>query len=251
MAEEPGWLRVSEGTVGGVCLLTVVGTLDSSTYRELRDSVIKAALDEPPAVLVDVSGLTDTAPSAWSVFTSARWHVSTWPDIPILLVCTHPDVAEQIARTGVTRTVPLHSDTQSALQSLVQGERLRRRAHTELPRHLSSLHSSREFVDEWLTDWSQDQLIPAAKVVVNVLVENVLWHTQSRPGILLENTDSAVTIAVQDSHCAPAMVHEAAGGGTDRTSGLVVVGLLCRAWGSAPTPGGKTVWAVIGPENRL
>jgi hypothetical protein len=34
-------------------------------------------------------------------------------------------------------------------------------------------------------------------------------------------------------------------------SGLHIVGALCRAWGNAPTSSGKTVWAVIGPENRL
>jgi hypothetical protein len=26
---------------------------------------------------------------------------------------------------------------------------------------------------------------------------------------------------------------------------------MCRMWGNSPTPTGKTVWAVIGPENRL
>jgi hypothetical protein len=34
-------------------------------------------------------------------------------------------------------------------------------------------------------------------------------------------------------------------------SGLRVVAALCRMWGTAPTPAGKTVWAVMGPENRL
>jgi hypothetical protein len=38
---------------------------------------------------------------------------------------------------------------------------------------------------------------------------------------------------------------------TGAPSGLKIVGALCRAWGNAPTPTGKTVWAVIGPENKL
>lgn len=34
-------------------------------------------------------------------------------------------------------------------------------------------------------------------------------------------------------------------------SGLAIVAALSRAWGSSPTSSGKTVWAIIGPENQL
>lgn len=242
---------MSAGTAPGACLLIAVGTLDSSTYLTLRDHVIKAALDEPPAVLVDISGLEVPAASAWAVFTSARWHVSTWPDVPVLLICPRPEVAAQIVRTGVTRYVPVHHDAETAVASLVAGTHPRRRARTELPHHLSSLRGARDFVVEWLSHWSQDPLIPAAKVVVDVLVENVLRHTESPLVVVLESADSAVTIAVRDADGAPAIRHEDATGCAARVSGLAVVGALCRAWGSSPTPSGKTVWAVIGPENRL
>ncbi|WP_409426924.1 sulfate transporter [Mycobacterium sp. SMC-11] len=244
-------LRVEASTLGGVCLLTVVGTLDSSTYLELRDSVIKAAFYEPPAVLVDVSCLHVPAPSAWSAFSSARWYVSVWPEIPILLICGRTDVAAQITKAGVTQHVPAHLTVESALGSLGRFKPIRQRIRTELPRRLSSLHYSREFVAEWLSKWSLDQLIPTAKVVIDVLVENVLRHTQSPPTVLLENSDSGVTIAVQDSNNAPAVLHETAAGGADRTSGLAVISALCRAWGSTPAPTGKAVWAVLGSENRL
>ena len=46
-------LSVSVDTAGAACLLTVDGVLDSSTYLQLRDSIVQAALDEPQAVLVD------------------------------------------------------------------------------------------------------------------------------------------------------------------------------------------------------
>ena len=34
-------------------------------------------------------------------------------------------------------------------------------------------------------------------------------------------------------------------------SGLAIVAALSRDWGSTPTASGKTVWAIIGPENQL
>jgi anti-anti-sigma regulatory factor len=65
-------LAVSTEAAGTACLLTVEGVLDTTTYLKLRDNIIKAALDEPRAVLVDVNDLGVTVSSAWSVFTSAR-----------------------------------------------------------------------------------------------------------------------------------------------------------------------------------
>ncbi|WP_082109610.1 STAS domain-containing protein [Mycobacterium sp. UM_Kg1] len=238
-------------TAAGVCLLTAAGTLDSSTYLELRDCVIRAALAEPPAVVIDVSRLDVPASSAWSVFTSAHWHVSTWPAVPILLVCPRSDVAATLANAGVTRHLSVHSDVESAVASLAQEPLPRRRVHALLPHRVSSLRGSREFVAEWLTNWSLELLIPAAQVIVDVLVENVLRHTDSPVVVALESTSATITIAVHDTSETPAIRHELPTGGADRASGLAVVGALSRAWGSNPAPNGKTVWAVLGPENRL
>jgi anti-anti-sigma factor len=239
------------GTAGTVCLLTADGVLDSSTYLNLRDTIIKAALDEPRAVLVDVSALEVPASSAWSVFTSARWHVNTWPGVPIALVCGHVGRRRAIARTGVTRYVPVHATVDAALAAVTERRGARRRARTELPASLASLRKAREFVAEWLGDWSHPELIPVATVVVNVFVENILQHAASRPVVILASDGEAVTIAAQDDSSTPAARHEDPYRGGERVSGLAIVAAVCRAWGSAPTPSGKTVWAVLGPENQL
>lgn len=251
MSGPHGALAVSEGAVGASCLLAVHGVLDSGTYLQLRDCVIKAALDRPAAVLVDVTDLTVPAPSAWSVVTSARWHVSAWPDIPIMLVCPRPATAATLARNGITRYVPVYPSVEAALRSVANGVAPRNRARAELPRTLGSLRRARELVAQWLAGWSQHELIPAAKVIVDVLVENVLRHTDSAPVIRVECASQTVTVAVEDTSSAPAVRHEDATEGTSRVSGLAVVAALCRTWGSTPTPDGKAVWAVIGPENRI
>jgi anti-anti-sigma factor len=244
-------LAVSADSAGTVCLLTVNGVLDTSTYLTLRDAVIKAALDEPQAVLVDVDGLDVPASSAWSVFTSARWHVSTWPDVPIILVCGHAGRRRTIARTGVTRYVPVYATVGAALGAVKDGAAPRRRARIELPASLASLRAARDFVAEWLADWSHDELVPTATVIVNVFVENVLQHTNSAPVLILESDGGAVYLSVQDESSTPAARHEDPYRGGERVSGLAIIASVCRAWGSTPTPSGKTVWAVIGPENRL
>lgn len=233
-------------------LLSITGTLDSLTYREVRDNVIKAALAEPDAVIVDVSRLDAPAVSAWTAFTSARWHVSTWPDVPVILLCDNGVERTRIRRSGVTRYVPVVADETAAVAAAGDHHRLRRRARTELDASPSSMRAARQFVAEHLTAWSRSDMIVTASTVVTVFVENVLTHTQSRPTVLIEAVDDSVTVAMSDEDVRPAVVrHESPASGAHTVSGLAVVTALSRAWGSSPTAGGKTVWALLGPENRL
>ncbi|WP_231737695.1 STAS domain-containing protein [Mycobacterium sp. IS-1742] len=244
-------LAVTADSVDGNVLLTVIGELDTSTYRILRDHIIKAALDEPRAVLVDVTGLAVAAESAWVVFTSARWHVTRWPEVPLALICRHGSGRSAIRRNGVTRYVPVYSDIDEAVAAVAANRplRLRRRARSGLAADRSSLECARQMVEEWLTAWSAEALIPVGKIVVTALVENVLQHTRSAPDVRLEARDDTVTVAVADDSPVPAAVREDGDG--DRPSGLKIVSTMCRMWGVAPTSGGKTVWAVLGPENAL
>ncbi|UJL27672.1 sulfate transporter [Mycolicibacterium vanbaalenii] len=238
-------------SLDGCAMLVLSGTLDSWTYREVRNSVIKAALDEPKAVVVDVSDLHVPASSAWTAFTSARWHVSTWPDVPIVLVCAQEERRAAIQRSGASRWVPVPPDEASAAASIGEPHRLRRRARDELAADRSSLTRARGLVARWLTEWACPDLILAASTVATVLIENVLEHTASRPILVLEAFDGCVTVAVSDQSPTPAALHESSGSGAHTVSGLAIVATLSRSWGSIPTANGKTVWTVLGPESRL
>lgn len=252
MTRRASELTVHADTVESSCLLTISGVLDSSTYLELRNSVIKAALDQPRAVLVDVSALEVPAPSAWSVFTSARWHVSTWPDVSILLVCGHERGRTAITRNGVARYVPVYPTVETALRGITDRSRqARRRLRAKLPASPRSLRQARDLVAEALAAWSQTELIPVATVIVNVFVENVLEHTAGAPELRLETNGTTVTVAVDDGSSTPAVRREDRFGGRARVSGLAIVAAVCRTWGNTPTLSGKTVWAVVGPENQL
>ncbi|WNG90113.1 sulfate transporter [Mycobacterium sp. ITM-2016-00317] len=236
---------------GEATVLTVRGTLDSSTYREVRDSVIKAALAEPTAVVVDVTELRVPAHSAWTVFTSARWHVSTWPDIPVMLVCADGNGRASIKRSGATRYVPVYADADSARAAVSAPQRIRKRASAELEAGGDSPAQTRRLVTRWLTAWGLSEMIPTASTVATVFVENVLEHTASRPRLIVETSDGGVTVAVSDDSQSAAARHEDPDSGAHTVSGLAIVAVLSRSWGSTPTANGKTVWAVLGPENRL
>ena len=236
-----------------VGLLSARGILNGATYRTLRDGIVKAALDAPRAVVVDVSALTVDPPSAWSVFTAARWLVSVWPDVPIMLVCDHQRGRDAIVHNGVARYVPVYADADGATAAAAMrgSPGGRRHARTSLQRNEEGRTEARQFTAETLTAWHCQELVPVACTVAWVLVDNVLAHTESTPVITVEAMAGDVTIAVADGSTSPAVRHEYSTGGTDIVSGLSIVSALTRRWGALPTGAGKTVWAVIGPENRL
>lgn len=251
VAESPGSLAVATRTDQSVAILTVDGVLDTSNSAALRDHMLQATLDEPAAVIVNISALKVLAELAWSTFIGAHWQVRSKPNVPIVLVCAHRATREAITRSGVAYFMPVYSTEKAAMKALSQqSRRAVRRADAPLPADLTSLRESRRLVREWLTAWSQSALIPVALVVVNVFVENVLEHTASVPVMRIESHGATATIAVSDSSHAPALRLPSPANGID-VSGLAIVEALSRAWGSTPTSDGKTVWAVIGPENQL
>jgi hypothetical protein len=252
-AERASKLVTTAHDVDGVRVIIAEGVLDTITYLPLRDTIIKAALDGARAVLVDVTELAVPAPSAWAVFTSARWHIGEWPNVPMALACRHGQGRGEIARNGVTRYVPVYETTQQAVAALSNQRSIayRRRARAEMSHTRGSVAASRQLVSDWLTAWSQPDLIPVAKLIVTVLMENALAHTESAPSLRIENSDELVTIAVEDKCGDPAVRRERSTKGADDVSGLAIVAAMSRAWGNSPTPTGKTVWATIGPENRL
>lgn len=251
VAESSSPLAIAARTEQSAVILTTDGVLDAGSSAVLRDSVMHATRDAPPAVIVDVTALKVPEESAWSAFIGARWQPGTRPNVPILLVCAHRTGRAAITRTGVARFMPVYPTEKGAMKAI---GRLARRnvmyARAELSANLNSLRESRQLVRSWLTDWSRPGLIPVALVVVNVFVENVLKHTESNPVVRLESDGPTATIAVSDDSSAPAFRLASPPKGID-VSGLAIVAGLSRAWASSPTSSGKTVWAIIGPENQL
>nr|WP_228768840.1 STAS domain-containing protein [Mycolicibacterium malmesburyense] len=245
-------MEVSPAGCGSAVVLSLRGVVDSNTYCEVRNQIVQAALEEPQAVLIDVTAIRASADSAWTVFSSARWHVARWPDVPVFLVCSDPSTRAAIDRSGVTRQVPMFADLGAAVVEAKTIGRTgqRRRARAELPAALTSLQRSRELTTQWLTAWSRTEMIPTANIVATTLVENVLRHTDSQPELRVECAGSTVAIAVTDTSHAPAVLREVSTA-TACPSGLFIVSALCRCWGNAMRSSGKTVWALMGPENAL
>ena len=238
-------LLMREAVRDGVTILIVDGVLDATTYLRLRNRIINAALDEPAAVVVNISALRVPTPSAYSAFTSARWHVSRWPDVPVLLVCGHATGRAALHREGVTRWVPVYDRLDAALDAFDDiGVRSRLRKRVELLPELDCVRLARELITEWLWNWGHGDKIKVANVIAAELVENVYAHTDSVAVLRVEAEGRAVTIAVSD-HSDQLATRTESTHETFRLSGLHVVAALADAWGCVPSTDGKTVWATL------
>ena len=244
-------LRIDQAWASGHATMRIEGVLDGTTYRVVRDAIVKSALDEPTGIVIEVSALHVPRQSAWSVFASARWLVSQRPDVPLALVCNHASGRRLIARNGIVRYLPVFGDVTAATDAMaICSTPPRRRVRHRWPATISALPMARNFVAHWLDVWSQSDFTAAASVVTTALVDNVLRHTTGEPDLRLETDGVTVTVAVTDTSRTPAAIRDDAAARAV-LSELQIVSALTRVWGNTPLADGKVVWAVLGPENRL
>lgn len=125
-------LTINTATVAGVCVLSVSGVLDGTTFVRLRDAINKAALDRPRAVIVDIARLVVVGGSAWAVFPAARWYITDGPDVPMALVSDKIEGHNVLRRNGIDRYVPAYWTLDAAITELAGGRESRcgRRLHT-------------------------------------------------------------------------------------------------------------------------
>jgi anti-anti-sigma regulatory factor len=234
----------------GFVVVRLTGVLNARTYQQVRDAVIKAAVEADQSVIVDVNALKVEGDSTWTVFTSARWHVQQWPEVPIALVCRNSVVRQRLVDLSVARYVPVYRDVAAAAAAFGDGtHRYLHRARERFEPRPSSVSSALIFVHEHLVAWSMHDKIPVASTVVNVLAENALSHTRGGFDIRLEGGDDQVLVAVSDTSSALAVRRERPRGTSP--AGLDIVSALCRRWGNTPMSPGKTVWARIGPDDTF
>ena len=231
-------------------VIRLSGVLNVRTYLQVRDLLVKVAIDKCNAVIVDINDLEVRDEQSWAVFTSARWHVQQWPEVPIALVSGDPGVRTRLHDRSVARYVPVY-DTVAAASDAIGGGRChyRHRAREVFGRCPSSVNFALLFVHDHLVAWSMPDKIPVASTVVTVFAENALSHTEDGFDVRLEGNAEEVVIAVSDFSTAAAIRRERPRGSCP--AGLDIVSALCHRWGNAPTSVGKTVWARIGSNDTF
>ncbi|ONI76437.1 hypothetical protein ALI144C_36255 [Actinosynnema sp. ALI-1.44] len=227
----------------GSCVVRPLGVLDSTTYRTLRDALVKLAVEEPDALVVDLDELDIAQESVLTVFSSVWMRVSEWPGVPILLAGGRPHQQPLLAG-AIVRYTPRYPTVAAALAA-VGSPPPRRRAVLELDAGATDSRVARAFTDQVCREWHLSDYRMEAMAVANELVDNVTDHAGTGCRLRLELRDRMLTVAVRDGSPRKAAVRERLGGDW-MGNGLRIVAGIAYTWGCTPDlDGGKVVWAVV------
>jgi hypothetical protein len=241
MSALPLEIRASE--YRGAVLVQPVGVLDVSTYATLRDTLIKYALDEPAAVIVDIGELAVPSTYSLAVFSTVWMQLEEWPGVPLLLLSADRAQRARLVASPVGRFVPVVADLEAAMCA-VGVPPYRRRSRLRLPADPRGSALARRFVRQLCRRWDIPEAIEDAAAIATELVENVVQHTGSTSVLRLELRGRMLSVAVSDEDRRPAVLREAVNSAAP-SAGLAIVTALAQAWGSTPTPDGKIVWAAL------
>ncbi|WP_328770256.1 SpoIIE family protein phosphatase [Streptomyces sp. NBC_00286] len=147
-------------------------------------------------------------------------------DIAVLLLCRQGEGCgcgdQPAARTSVRRTV----------LTVAQAE----------PERVAD---ARRQLKELLHDWSSEDQIDSAVLLVSEMVTNVLVHTDAEALLVAEMTGDAGArrIRVEVTDCSDALPHKRQPGELASSGrGLMLMELLSDAWGVDPRGEGKSIW---------
>jgi anti-sigma regulatory factor (Ser/Thr protein kinase) len=102
---------------------------------------------------------------------------------------------------------------------------------------------ARRFVTDRCRRWGCGDVVDDAELVVSELVTNALVHAGTRCELRIGLSGTALRVQVTDG-AGGVPDPQAVTGGDEHGRGLLLVSLLCAAWGTEPlASGGKVVWA--------
>jgi hypothetical protein len=224
-------------------LASLTGRLTMPDIAQVRVDLFKCLAEQPPAVLVDLSGLVVDDPTALAVFTAVARQAARWPGTPILLCAATPRTSGLLAAAAYRR-IPRFPSIDAALAYLAEGGHgMPAVAETLLPIAGAARHS-RNIATEACARWNVPELTAAASLVCSELISNVIDHARTMMTLRLSLGSKYFFIAVRDG----SVVEPRTGPippGAVRGRGLQIVAVIAHSWGCLPARDGKVVWATL------
>ncbi|MGH8981429.1 MAG: response regulator [Acidimicrobiales bacterium] len=122
------------------------------------------------------------------------------------------------------------------------GRRVRRTAMLHVGPATDDVGRARHFAVERCNEWGCGDAADDVSLIVSELVANALVHGRSACELTLGYGGGSLRVEVVDyGGGVPDL--KAASAETEHGRGLMLVSMLCAAWGTEPRSGGKCVWA--------
>jgi anti-anti-sigma regulatory factor len=226
-------------------LVAAHGTLDGSTAGALRGAMYKYLVEQPDAVVLDLTGTAVADRASLVVLSAVARQASLWPAVPFVVVESRPEVVDQLRRIGITRVLALRRTVTAALETIDHGE-ARPTVREILPPISGAARHARTVVTDACLRWGVADLVGSACAVVTELVSNASRHAGTTMTLRISRRGQWLLVAVEDGGTKlpePRPMPGPADGGAGR--GLALIEALSHRWGCLPTDSGKVVWAVL------
>jgi anti-anti-sigma regulatory factor len=230
-------------------VVTVDGLLDARSAGQLRTALLKAAAEQPEAVLCDLTGAR-AEQLALPVFLTVAHEIGAWPSCPLVLVVPDEALRTALELLGIDRrmvVVPLRAQAGPALRARPPAAR----AMLRLPPVRSAPAQARSFLGSCLRTWNvsggptlDDD---GAALVLDELVTNAVLHAGTPVDVLVGLRGNLLRVAVADRSDVE-ISRRMATDDEENGRGLALVEALTQRWGVLPRRfSGKVVWALLGP----
>ncbi|WP_433796558.1 STAS domain-containing protein [Actinoplanes sp. CA-252034] len=234
-------VRCDVESVGTRLLVHVRGTLSVASAPTVRAALLKCLVEQPDAVVVDLAETVVTDPIATSVFRAVVRHASLWPGTPLLLAVPDPELARQLA-TSYGRGL-VHPSVEAALTAPAK-QRMPIIKDMLLPVS-GAARRARELASEGCLRWDLAQLVGPASVIAGELVTNAVVHAQTMIDLRITLGRRYLVVAVRDGSDLRPALPDPASMDPAGPRGLLLVKTMAYRWGTAPSYGGKVVWATL------
>ena len=202
---------------------------------------MKCLVEQPDAVVVDLGETVVATPAALSVLLVVARQAAFWPDTPLMLAVPDSRMAEKLghqhARMPIFPSVDDALDAEPDHHTHALGEVL-------LPA-MGAARRARYLAVEACSRWELRGLAPTASIVASELVANAVKHAATMTDLRFTLGRRFLIIAVRDGSSAPPRIRAEDLEEASTARGLLLVAELAHRWGSAPTEGGKVVWAAL------
>ena len=233
-------ITLTEGP--GHLLVRAQGCLSLGTVSELRDTLLKAAAEQPRGVVCDLRDVS-AGPLSLTVLHEVADQVAEWPGTPLVLVADDVALTDRLARLGLDRRLPVVADPAAAAAALRHAPGFLVTA-CGLPPTADAPAAARAFVTGVLGRWQAADAAEVARWVVSELVTNTVVHARTEATVKVSLTRRWIGLSVADR--GPGGILRAARPGLRGGWGLTVVAELTRRWGVRPRMGGGwVVWSVL------
>jgi hypothetical protein len=221
-------------------LATLTGQLGLADVGALRLALFKCLAEQPTVLFVDLAGLSVRQPLALTVFVAVNRQAARWPGIPVMFCAPAPPVSTLLAE-GPGRRLPVFPTVAAATDQVTIFRTSMPSLSDEILPIAGAARQARDVATEACLRWDLPDLVPAASLIANELVSNVVDHAHTMATLRLSLRPRYLTIAVQDGSSA----EPAHSGDAREGRGLLLVEAVAHMWGWMPAEGGKVVWASL------